>query len=396
MERELIIVGAGISGLGFAHFAVQKGQRPLLVEAAGRAGGAIHSHPFSEVEGGCWTELGAHTCYNSYGTFLDILASLGTLEKISARRNLPFRLLIDGRVRTIVGVLWVPGLLASLPRALWLRTKGATAKEYFRGIVGRRNFERVVGPALDAMTCQPAAEFPADALFQKKSRRKEVLRSYTGRMGIGSLIEPMARQSGLELLSGVAAERIEKISSGYRLSLADGRTITTETVVLAVAPDVAGRLLQDVSPELMRQCGAVAMAEIDSLAVVIPIEATSLPPLAGVIAHDDLFYSALSRDTVADPRHRSFTFHFRPGVDPQRQLARACEVLGVGPAAILGQAARRNRLPALRVGHRERVAAIDRQLAGGRLGLLGNWFSGISIEDCLLRARAEFRRLNPV
>jgi protoporphyrinogen oxidase len=213
---------------------------------------------------------------------------------------------------------------------------------------------------------------------------------------LSSLIEPIARQPGLELRAGVAAERIEKLSEGYRLWLADGSSITAETIVLAVAPDVAGRLLEAVSPELAQACGGVGMAEFDSLGVMFRAEASGLRPLAGIIAHDDSFYSALSRDTVADSRYRAFTFHFRPGSDPQRHLARACEVLGLEPQEILEHAARRNRLPALRTGHDAQVAALDRHLAAGRLGLIGNWFSGVSIEDSLLRAVAEFERLYPV
>jgi protoporphyrinogen oxidase len=208
-------------------------------------------------------------------------------------------------------------------------------------------------------------------------------------------MEPVVRQAGLEFRAGIAAERIEKLSSGYRLWLVDGSTVTAETLVLAVAPDVAGRLLRDVSPELARGCGAIAMADFDSLGVMFPVEASGLRPLAGIIAHNDSFYSALSRDTVADPRYRAFTFHFRPGSDPQRHLVRVCDVLGLAPGKILEHKAKRNRLPALRTGHDVRVAALDRYLANGRLGLVGNWFSGVSIEDSLLRAVAEFARLNP-
>jgi protoporphyrinogen oxidase len=54
-----------------------------------------------------------------------------------------------------------------------------------------------------------------------------------------------------------------------------------------------------------------------------------------------------------------------------------------------------NRLPALRKGHAELVRRIDRALAGTRLALTGNWFVGVSIEDCLTRSRQEMDRLFP-
>jgi protoporphyrinogen oxidase len=57
----------------------------------------------------------------------------------------------------------------------------------------------------------------------------------------------------------------------------------------------------------------------------------------------------------------------------------------------------RNRLPALRKGHADRVAELDRALAGGPLGLTGNWFLGVSIEDCVTRSRGEHeRRFGPL
>jgi protoporphyrinogen oxidase len=39
------------------------------------------------------------------------------------------------------------------------------------------------------------------------------------------------------------------------------------------------------------------------------------------------------------------------------------------------------------------VGRIDTALAGIRLGLTGNWFQGVAIEDCLTRSRQECERL---
>ena len=286
-----------------------------------------------------------------------------------------------------------------MPRALWLRPAGASVEEYFGSLVGRWNFEQVLGPALDAMTCQPASRFPADEVFRKKPRDKSVLRSFTGMAGLGGLVdgvaEALARQPGVAVRAGVAVERIELLDGGHRLLLSDGGSITAATVVLAVAPDVAARLLQDMMPALARDCASIAMAEFDSLAVLFDAGASGLPPLAGIIAHADDFYSALSRDVVPDDRHRAFTFHFRPGLEAASRLARACGVLGIAPSQVIDHATVHNRLPALRTGHAATITSIDRHLEGRRLGLAGNWFAGVSIEDSLLRATAEFTRLYP-
>jgi hypothetical protein len=116
--------------------------------------------------------------------------------------------------------------------------------------------------------------------------------------------------------------------------------------------------------------------------------------MAGLIAVDAPFYSAVSRDFLPDPTHRGFAFHFRPGVMCRDdQAAVACQALGIDPARIAAQGRVHNRLPALRAGHARVVERIDSALAGSRLGITGNWFLGVSIEDALTRSRRETDRL---
>jgi protoporphyrinogen oxidase len=70
-------------------------------------------------------------------------------------------------------------------------------------------------------------------------------------------------------------------------------------------------------------------------------------------------------------------------------------VLQIEPEQIADQASTINRLPSLALGHAELTSEIDGHLDGERLGLTGNYFGGVSIEDCLLRSRSEFERLYP-
>lgn len=65
---DCIVVGAGASGLVAAARMARAGRQVLVLEAAQRVGGCIHSwRPHEDF----WLELGAHTAYNSYGPLLE-------------------------------------------------------------------------------------------------------------------------------------------------------------------------------------------------------------------------------------------------------------------------------------------------------------------------------------
>lgn len=391
-DWDLLVVGAGISGLGMARMAKRRGVSCLVLEAGPRIGGAINTRLFETPDGPFWAELGAHTCYNSYGNLLEMLEETGQLASLQAREKLRYRMQIGDSLVSIPSQLNVLELLGVLPRLWMSRKAGRSVEEYFGGIIGRRNYARVLGPALDAVVCQPAGDFPADAMFRKKPRRKEILRSYTGPAGLQSLVDGIV--ADLEIRTQSAVTAIEAAGRGYRVELADGESLSAARLALAVAPDVAAKLLRGVLPELASRLDEIAMAEIETQAVLLRAGDIGLPGLAGIIGRDDSFYSAVSRDLVSDPAYRAFTFHFRPNrLDEAGRLRRICEVLDVEASAILSSVSCKNRLPALRLGHHERIAWIDMRLRELPLGLTGNWFQGVSIEDSLVRSSAECRRL---
>ncbi len=390
--QDMLVVGAGISGLGIAQMAAARGVRVRVLEAGSHIGGAIHSHRFDTSDGPVWVELGAHTCYNSYGNLLQLLEPSGQLQTLQPKLKLRFRIQSGERLLSIPSQLNFLELLGA-PYRLWRSDKdGQTAAGYFGRIMGAGNFANVLGPALDAVVCQPAADFPADALFRKKPRRKEIMRSYTGPAGLQSFVDVIA--SGLEVERNALVKGVRPVDGGYEVILESGHTLNASRLVLAVSPDVASGLLHESLPDLAARLDEIEMAEIESQAVLLHREDLDLPELAGIIGREDDFYSVVSRDPVPNPDYRAFTFHFRPGrLDQSDRLERICQVLGVDCSAIVESVSLSNRLPALRLGHAERIQWIDERLRGGSLGLTGNWFQGVSIEDSLVRSASECERL---
>ena len=75
-------------------------------------------------------------------------------------------------------------------------------------------------------------------------------------------------------------------------------------------------------------------------------------------------------------------------------MGRAAELLGIEPGDMEAVEERHVVLPSPRLGHAELVTSIDLALDGLPLALTGNWFGGLSIEDCALRSRAEWQRVS--
>jgi protoporphyrinogen/coproporphyrinogen III oxidase len=394
-DHDLLIIGAGISGLSMAHYATSAGWDTRVLEPESRPGGCLHSHRFTGALDGFWLELGAHSSFNSYGNLLAILEQVGLLNRIQQRARVGFRMFVDGRVRRIPSQLYYPALTLAPFRLLGLIKTGRNVAEYYGHIVGQRNYAAVFEPAFNAVTCQPASDFPADSLFQPRPRRKDVPRGFTLPDGLQTIADTLSARSGIRIEFGQAARTLRRAGE-YFVVGTDDREYTARAVCLATPVAVTATLLSVESPELARRLLEIDTALVESVGVVLPADALQLPPVAGLIGRDEAFYSVVSRDTVPDPKYRGFTFHFRPDVlDEEGKLNRIAQVLGV-PRAALGSdnvVFKINQLPMLRVGHGERTRDVDKALAGSRLALTGNYFTGVAIEECVIRSRDEFARL---
>jgi protoporphyrinogen/coproporphyrinogen III oxidase len=392
-RHDVIVIGAGISGLAFAAHAARAGRSVLVVDEGEHAGGCLATRA---GPGDFWIELGAHTCYNSYTAFIELLEDVGALGELQARARPVLRFLdgdavLPGRnLGALLRLLRPWPLLTSLPRGLFTSPAGKTVREYYGGLVGAENYDRVLGPMMSAVPSQRADALPAEMLFKKRrARRKDVLRSFTLRGGLGSIAAAVTRLPGVSVETGRRATGVT--ASG--VSFDGGGYEEADLVAVATPPGAAARLLSAIAPDAAAAAGAVRESTVESTGVVVRADRVKVPPVTFFIPLQDVFHSVVTRDVVPHPELRGFVFHFKPELGREARLERVGRFLGVATRDLERVEERRTILPSPAVGHAAIVEAIDRAIAGTRVAVTGNWFAGLAIEDCVLRSRAEWRRL---
>lgn len=397
---DVIVVGGGISGLCFAWQAARAGRTVLVLERDARVGGCIHTHRRPD---GFWFELGAHTAYNSYGGFLELAVATGATAKLVRRQEARkrFGLLRAGAYtwltppRVLLALDWLEAARA-FPSGIFRKKAGETVSSYYARLLGRRNYDRILSPFLEAVPSQRADGFPAEgpgSLFKKRPRRKEFPLSYGFEGGMQTVCDAAAALRGVTVETGVEVVRVRRDGPGFAVETVDGRTHAAPAVAVAVPPDRAAALVRDDFHELSDAVAKVRTVEVESVGAVLPRARCWMPEVAFVVPVDDLFHSAVTRDPFPHPSLRAFAFHFRPGLAREARLRRMAEVLRVSVDELGPLAEARATLPAPALGHGEVVAEIDRCLAGRRLALTGNYFAGLAIEDCVGRSMEEWRRI---
>jgi UDP-galactopyranose mutase len=282
------------------------------------------------------------------------------------------------------------------PAGIFASKAGQTVYSYYSRLLGRRNYDRVLGPFLAAVPSQRADGFPLEgpgSLFKKRPRRADFIRSFGFDGGLQVVCDAAARTPGVAVELGVEVKAVSRRGAGFAVTTADGRTIEADVAALAVPPDLAVPLLRDDFPEVAGQIARVKTVTVESVGVALPREKAWMPECAFLVPVDDTFHSCVTRDPFPDPRFRGFAFHFKPGLTRGERMKRVTDVLRVGEADLLHLAEKRISLPSPALGHAEIVAEIDRCLAGTRLAVTGNYFDGLAIEDCVLRSNAEWKRV---
>ena len=71
-------------------------------------------------------------------------------DALISRAKAPFKMLIEGQLRSVPSQLNFLKLMLSIPRMIGSKKEGRTVAEYYSRIVGRSNYDRVLSPLLAA------------------------------------------------------------------------------------------------------------------------------------------------------------------------------------------------------------------------------------------------------
>ena len=391
MEQfDLVIVGGGISGLSLAQMVASQPNNPrvAVLEKASHPGGAIQS---VRLDNNFWMELGTHTAYNSYGGMISMMEARGVMDKLLARNKVPWLFWENAKTRTVTSKLHWLELALSLPRGFFTNKDGLTVEQYFTRLLGRKNFQEVLGPMVGAVTSQDASAFPAEMLFKKRPRRKDIRRSYTLEGGLQTATDAMATSPGVTFVPNCEVIEIREIKGEVEIKT-NGATYRASTFGLATQPLAGAALMQKTFPAVAEPLAKMGHTQAETVGVVVNKSDTPLPVLAGLVGGDRSFYSVVSRDTVDHPNLRGFAFHFRTGLDDAGKDERIAAVTGVPRNQWAHRMTKSNPLPAPVVGHQALVATLDKSLTGTRLLVTGNYFSGLALEDCVARSASEAER----
>jgi glycine/D-amino acid oxidase-like deaminating enzyme len=370
-----IIIGGGVSGVTAAANAARAGRNVLLLEAGDRLGGCVHTwQPTDDF----WLELGAHTAYNSYGAMLALNGD-PNFGNLIPRAKVGYHFLADGRVQSPFARLSFLDAALHLPFNLGLNKTGLDVQTYFTRLLGAGNWSKLLAPAFAAVLSQPAGPYPAEWLFKRKQREKAAPRKFTHAAGLQGWLTELVGTVPVRLGSPVTG--LVTGPDGVRVQLGDTE-LTTRQVVIATPLDVAARLLAAIDAGLAEQLGQTPMADIETHAVAVNAGKVKLPPVAGLIGGDDVFFSAVSRDYLPHPRWRGFAFHFKPGrLDQAGKRAKVAEVLGCTPNDFAFEQSKINRLPALTPTSVAFAAELEARLAATPVRLAGNYLNGLSLGD---------------
>lgn len=383
-DFDVVVIGAGVSGITAAIMAARAGQKVVLVDAAERIGGCVDT--WNAIDD-FWLELGAHTAYNSYGAMLALHPDQELFSGLVPRAKVGYHFYEQGRVVSPFSRLGFFEAAAHFPFAVLADKSGKTVEGYFSALLGRGNFKRLLAPAFAAVLSQPAEHYPAEWLFKRKPRNKAAPRKFTHVRGLQGWLEELVTSAGIEVRLNAPVKSVKPEGAGAAVEFESGEILNAAKVVVGAPPKVAGALLSDWIPDLAAQLADTGVAEIETLAVVAPASALSMQPVAGLIGGADAFYSAVSRDYLPHATWRGFAFHFKPGLlDAEGKRQRIAEVLGCKPSDFVRETAKINRLPILTPASVTLAFEIERQLAGLPIKLVGNYLNGLSMGDAAQHA----------
>lgn len=385
----MIVVGAGISGAAMAQFVAKMGKKVLVLEERERVGGAIHSFAYDGIS----IDMGAHTAYNSYTTLLKLIEVAGIEDAVKERVKQKYFFLEKNKFKKLTSKLHKISLLLNIYKVLKIKKSDFTVKEYYSKLLGKKNYRDFARHFFKAVLSQNPDDFPADKILKiRKNKNKAYPKSMTFENGMQAIIDGFLKDANITVVENSPVTKIGRNGNGYVVESKDNRFVC-ENIALALHADKAEKICKEVLPHLSESLKKIPYKEISSSGIVLNKEKCKIPLFSGVLTQTDEFNSIVSRDIYPHDKYRGFTIHSEDRITEDRLKEKLCEAISVNVEDVSTCCFRINRLPVLQKNHSDVVSDIEAELLrNDGVYIVGNYFLGLSMEDCICRAEQEAQR----
>lgn len=411
-QPDVVVVGAGITGLTCAYRLRKLGIDTLVLESSDRIGGVIRSE-----------NIRGHLVEWGPGSLLPTPHTFGILEEMGLDKDLieadpksPRYIVVNGQLRAIpLGPLGFGGIMRGLAEP-FVRSKSSgdeSVSSFFRRRFGDQILERLVGPFVTGIFAGNVEKLSVGAVFPRildieqehgsviwGMLRGKPKASPQGNKPRKSTISSLPK--GLETLPARLSEglSIQTGCSGVRI----GKEVQARATVLAVPAFQAADVLGDMYPDFAGTLRSIEYAPVVVAATSLPISSLTTPLRGfGFLAPQSermtilgtVFNSLLFIDRAPDDRILLTSFlggAMNPEVYDWPE-ARIWETVGSELKRVLktslqpeplGLFRHRRAIPQYNIGQRQRVEEIAgavKRVPG--LFVTGNFLHGVSVPACM-------------
>lgn len=440
---EIIVIGAGISGLVAAHLLRRAGHDVVVFDQCAAPGGRMRSERF----GGFLMEYGASSIVRPAPAAETLVTQLG-LDREMVTRSAGARrryLVRDGRMRDLPLQPYrflLSDFFSLSGRARMLMEPfiaahhdDETVANFMRRRFGKELLEYVVDPLVGGLFAGDPAQLSVSAVFPQLKRLERHTGSVIGgiiksrlhhavertggperralssfREGLGTLPRALTRLLPGRVLLGHRVEAVQHRTTGYQVRIRRGTDVLwrcADSVIVALPAYAAAAILDPLEPRMAAALAgishpplAVAFLGYRAQSIAHPLDGVGalMPAIEGRGVLGVLFSSTLFPGR-APPDHVALTAFIGGARQPQlallapRELEElACsevrQLLGARAAPLIVRTHRWHYgLPQPGLGHARRL----REIAAGApqhpgLFLTGNYFSGVSAAACVQEA----------
>jgi oxygen-dependent protoporphyrinogen oxidase len=451
MSVDVIVVGAGLSGLVTAHRLHRLGLRVQVFEAALRPGGVIGS----ERKQGVLFERGPNSGMDTTPLINALLEELGIRDlRIDASKAAARRYVVRGG--RMAALPTSPGAFISTPLFSWraklrlfaepfIRRSDANEEESVARFVRRRLGPEFLDYAIEPFVSGIYAGDPEQLSLAAAFPRLHALEQRYGSLMRGAILGARERRrsaerpkgsatsfsfrEGFQTLTNALAAALPSVQYGMRatalrcevsgdFSVSFEGPVKVEhharAVVLATPAYAAAPLVEQLSPDAARALDEIAYSPVavvisayrrrsvghalDGFGVLAP--AAEKPGMLGSLFSSTMFEGRSASDTVV------FTTFLGGRRDPSLVAAPDSELLmrvhgeltrlvGVSEPPGFNEVTRWPRgIPQYTLGHLQRIAAVERAEQEVRgLHFCANYRGGVAISDCITNGEAMAQRI---